>query len=187
MAVNRVVTRDRLYTSHLLKKVKKNNGAGNRIWRLIYSQTVRYPIIARRMIEEHHFWIYLWRPAESMISQKQGHYFQSILSIRRDCRKKQRATVIVCTGLIQVPTKYAYLVNFNFQEQPTKMICIKLWIRSLKQDFIKPNSRKLQKKSCECCVARGRVLQISYLLSCAGVWLGQHYYAIATVIIYKSH
>ena len=31
------------------------------------------------------------------------------------------------------------------------------------------------------------VLQISYLLSCAGVWLGQHYYAIATVIIYKSH
>ena len=31
------------------------------------------------------------------------------------------------------------------------------------------------------------VLQVYYLLSCAGVWLGQHYYAIATVIIYKSH
>ena len=30
------------------------------------------------------------------------------------------------------------------------------------------------------------VLQISYLLSCAGGWLSQHYYAIATVIIYKS-
>ena len=31
------------------------------------------------------------------------------------------------------------------------------------------------------------VLQIYYLLSCAGVGLSQHYYAIATVIIYKSH
>ena len=31
------------------------------------------------------------------------------------------------------------------------------------------------------------VLQIYYLLSCAVVWLSQHYYAIATVVIYKSH
>ena len=31
------------------------------------------------------------------------------------------------------------------------------------------------------------VLQTYYLLSYAGVWLGQHYYAIATVISYKSH
>ena len=31
------------------------------------------------------------------------------------------------------------------------------------------------------------VLQTYSLLSCAGVWLGQHYYAVATVIIYKSH
>ena len=30
------------------------------------------------------------------------------------------------------------------------------------------------------------VLQIYYLLSCAGVWLSQHYYAIVTVIIYRS-
>ena len=31
------------------------------------------------------------------------------------------------------------------------------------------------------------VLQTYSLLSCAGVWLSQHYYAIETVIIYKSH
>ena len=31
------------------------------------------------------------------------------------------------------------------------------------------------------------VLQIYYLLSCADGWLSQHYYATATVVIYKSH
>ena len=31
------------------------------------------------------------------------------------------------------------------------------------------------------------VLQFHFLLSCAGVWLSQHYYAIATVVVYKSH
>ena len=31
------------------------------------------------------------------------------------------------------------------------------------------------------------VLQIHYLVSCAGVSLSEHYYAIATVIIHKSH
>ena len=31
------------------------------------------------------------------------------------------------------------------------------------------------------------VLQIQWLFSCAGVCFSQHYYAIATVIIYKSH
>ena len=35
-------------------------------------------------------------------------------------------------------------------------------------------------------VVRVLVLQVFYLLSCAGVWLLQHYYAIATVIVYKS-
>ena len=35
-------------------------------------------------------------------------------------------------------------------------------------------------------VARGRVFQIFRLLSCAGGLLDQHYYAIATVIIYES-
>ena len=54
-------------------------------------------------------------------------------------------------------------------------------------------SSHTQKNFFECLTGRTSlshvvgVLQISYLLSCAGVWRGQHYYAIATVIIYKSH
>ena len=43
-------------------------------------------------------------------------------------------------------------------------------------------------KSCNVSHVVGvEVLQTYSLLSCAGVWLSQHYYAIATVIIYKSN
>ena len=65
----------------------------------------------------------------------------------------------------------------NFSQASKRLLSFRFWTA------LKTNKLQWREKF----VARGRGLQIYYLLSCAGVWLGQHYYAIGTVIIYKSH
>ena len=60
----------------------------------------------------------------------------------------------------------------------------KLWLQQRVFTRTRSCSRNLHFKLLSHVVG---VLPIYYFLSCAGVWLGQHYYAIATVIIYKSH